>query len=240
MKLQYRSGGELRATENKEGRTREFVISSETRDRYNTVLLLDKWELKNYNKNGIVGFEHDLPIYDWFFTGSANPDRVIGKGKAWKEDGFLIGSVDFEPEDINALAEKILRKVDNGTLKSTSVGFFETRAGSFGEGDEAEGGKRETYYYGGQELFEFSIVSIPANTDAVKRSLTKDAEFMSLLIQQKLPDYSVSDIRKMTFGDVLDILLEKKTITSGEALKKEMQLKRHKAKLRQRLISQHL
>ena len=38
----------------------EFVISDETRDRHGTVIPIKSWEIKNYNKNGIVGYQHDV------------------------------------------------------------------------------------------------------------------------------------------------------------------------------------
>jgi len=232
MKTEYRFG-EVRALPEGESRQVEFIISSEKRDRHNTILKLDNWELENYNKNGIVGFEHDLPIYDWFIT-NANPDRIIGKGKAFKEDKYLIGTVDFEPEDINPLAEKVFRKVKHGTLKSTSVGFYETKKGHYGEGDEARGGKNETYYYGGQELLEFSIVSIPSNTDATKRGVTKDIELISLMIQQKMPELSLADVRKLTVGDVLDILEGRKN--EAEAQKAAMEVTRRRLAYKTKLL----
>lgn len=232
MKIDYRFG-ELRTLPEGESRKVEFIISSEKRDRHKTILLAEKWELKNFNKNGIVGYEHDLPIYDWFITNS-NPDRIIGKGTAVREDKIIVGTVDFEPEDINPVAEKVFRKVKHGTLKSTSVGFFETKKGNFGEGNEAKGESNETYYYGGQELLEFSIVSIPSNTDATKRGVGKDIEFISLLVQQKMPELSLSDIRKLTVGDVLDILEGRNN--PAEAERAAMEVTRRKLQYRTKLL----
>lgn len=157
--------GEIRALSDnvKETRTVEFIISTDKRDRHGTRLMVDRWELDNFNKNGIVGYQHD--VYGSFF-GEENPDKVIGKGSARIEDNQLIGTVIFEPAEINPLAEKIFQKVLFGSLKSTSVGFRETKEG---ETIKEEDGT-ETYVYGGQELLEFSIVNIPSNTDAIKRA----------------------------------------------------------------------
>ena len=155
-----------------ETRELEFVISSEQRDRYNTVLLLDRWQLDNYRKNPVVGFNH--PFFSWSSSVEFNPDLTIGTGSVSKdtENRLLIGKVKFEPKELNELAEKVFRKIIHGTYKSTSVGFYETQRGNYGEGEEAIGEKNETYYYGGQELLEFSVVEIPANTDATLRFLT--------------------------------------------------------------------
>src|SRR5690606_29514640 len=97
-----------------------------------------------------------------------NPDDVIGIGKAFMRDGVLWGSVTFEPEEINPQAEKIRRKVKFGSLKATSVGFIPVKneKGEDGQYGRMENGKlvdKETFYFNGQELLEFSIVNIPSN-----------------------------------------------------------------------------
>ena len=150
-----------------ETRTVEFVISDETRDRHGTVIPINAWDIEKFNKNGIVGYQHE--VHGGFFD--SNPDQVLGIGQAYKEDGKLVGRVTFEPKEINPLAEKIFKKVLHGTLKATSVGFIETQKGTWGEKEEARDGSNPTYYFGGVELLEFSIVNIPSNPNALRRSL---------------------------------------------------------------------
>lgn len=167
--------GEIRAFDRakaEETRTVEFIISDETRDRHGTVIPIKSWEIKNYNKNGIVGYQHD--VYGGW--GEPNPDLILGRGEAYVEDGKLIGRVTFEPAEINPLAEKIFQKVLHGTLKATSVGFRETVRGAWGEDEEAVNGKNPTYYFGQVELLEFSIVNIPSNPNALRRTVEKDEE----------------------------------------------------------------
>ncbi len=122
-KISFRSDS-LRLIKSEDGkRTAEFVISDATRDRHGTVLDIDGWELKNFNKNGIVGYQHD--VYGGGFFSNPDPDSVIGKGKAFVEGKKLIGSVEFEPETMgNALADKVWNKLEFGTLKTKSVGFM--------------------------------------------------------------------------------------------------------------------
>ena len=167
--------GEIRAFDRakaEETRTVEFVISDETRDRHGTVIPIKSWDIKNYNKNGIVGYQHD--VYGGW--GEPNPDLILGRGEAYVEDWKLIGRVTFEPAEINPLAEKIFQKVLHGTLKATSVGFRETVRGAWGEDEEAVNGKNPTYYFGQVELLEFSIVNIPSNPNALRRTVEKDEE----------------------------------------------------------------
>ena len=167
--------GEIRGFDRakaEETRTVEFVISDESRDRHGTVIPVSAWKIKNYNKNGIVGYQHE--VYGGW--GEPNPDLILGRGEAFVEDGKLIGRVTFEPAEINPLAEKIFQKVLHGTLKATSVGFREVTHGKWGEGEEAVNGKRATYYFGEVELLEFSIVNIPSNPNALRRKVEDEAE----------------------------------------------------------------
>ena len=165
--------GEIRAFDRakaEETRTVEFVISDETRDRHGTVIPIKSWDIKNYNKNGIVGYQHE--VYGGW--GEPNPDLILGRGEAFVEDGKLIGRVTFEPAEINPLAEKIFQKVLHGTLKATSVGFRETVRGAWGEDEEAVNGKNPTYYFGQVELLEISIVNIPSNPNALRRTIEEE------------------------------------------------------------------
>lgn len=147
-----------------ESRTVQFVISDNTRDRHGTVIPVNAWRLDNYNKNGIVAYMHDT---GGSLFSSNDPDLILGPGRAFVDEGKLIGEVTFETEDINPLAEKIFKKVMNGTLKATSVGFHE-HAGDWGK--RAEEQDENTYYFKDVELVEFSIVNIPSNPNALKRS----------------------------------------------------------------------
>lgn len=195
--------GELRALAPnvEETRTVQFVISNSTRDRHRTVLNPAKWQLENFNRNGIVGYQHN--VYGDGLCSGPNPDDVIGRGRAFLEGDQLIGEVVFEPADINPLAEKIFRKVLFGSLRATSVGFAEIGKGNYGTGTQARGGADETYYFAGQELLEFSIVNIPSNPDATKRALRDQASHALMFVKRAIPALSFADIESMTVADVL-------------------------------------
>jgi len=204
--------GEVRAftPEVEKTRTIEFVISSNSKDRHRTVLPVDKWQLENFNRNGIVGYMHN--VYGGDMCNAPDPDDVIGSGRAWVENGQLIGSVTFEPAEINPKAEKIFRKVLAGTLKATSVGFNPLGEGRWGNGEEAERGTDPTYYFDAQELLEFSIVNIPSNPDALRRSMRDQAtNAISYIYRQLKGNYRFSEIEDMTVRDVIDLLENKKT-----------------------------
>jgi HK97 family phage prohead protease len=129
------------------------MISDESKDRYGTVIKADGWLLDNYERNGIVAYNH--------YTGGFNPDNIIGKGRAWVENGVLWGEVELEPD--NPTADKVLRRLNFGTLRAASVGFNPM---AWSEGDPMQGEERGTLYFRKQELLEWSIVDVPANPNA--------------------------------------------------------------------------
>jgi HK97 family phage prohead protease len=143
----------------------DFVISDESKDRHNSIIPSTAWDLNSFGENPIAGWAHS--VYggrDW------NPDNFIGRWENIRlEGGELIGALHFEDEDTNPLAEKLYRKVQNGTINAVSVGFI-PNGGHYGEEEEARGGKNETYYYDSAELIEVSLVGIPSNKNARKKA----------------------------------------------------------------------
>lgn len=143
-------------------RTIPFVFSDESRDTYGTVLPADGWDLERFNRMGVALYNHS--------SYGSDPDNVIGRARAWVEGNKLLGEITFEPAALNPKAEKVFQKLLAGTLRGCSVGFRPLERGRWGEGDEAAGGKRETYYYGRRELLEISVTPLPANHNAKVRS----------------------------------------------------------------------
>lgn len=159
-----------------------FVASDSTRDSAGTVLNQDGWDLDRFNKNGVIGYQHK--VYG-SYEGTENPDNVIGKGRAYVEGGRLMVDVDFEPKEINELAEKVYQKILFGSLKAVSVGFLPVGGGHWGEGEESRKGANPTWYYNGQELLEVSVVNIPANPNAVRvKGLDSSEEEMRELMEK--------------------------------------------------------
>ena len=177
-----------------ETRTVEFVASDSSVDSYGTVLPVDKWDLKRYENNGIVGYMHD--VYGDSWTKSADPDDVIGKGVAFVEDDKLIVRITFEPKDLNERADKIFRKFQFGSLHAVSVGFRATAKGHMG--DEERGEDPKVYYYGGMELLEVSVVNIPSNANALKRALEEERKGWDVEEEKEIrkPDTEGDDVHE--------------------------------------------
>lgn len=157
-------------------REAEFVISTETVDTYGTVFMADGWDLTRYSQNPIVAYGHR--------TWSDDPDMIIGTSEVRIENKQLIGKVRFEAEDVNPTAEKIWRKVQAGTLRMASVGAnpIEWRWGVFDNGENPD-----VLYFVRSELFEWSIVPIGSNPDALKRSKQSIEEMRAALPPQNTP-----------------------------------------------------
>ena len=162
----------------------EFIISTERKDSHGTIIKMDGWDISDYNKSGAFYYQHLTGGFD-----DPNPDNALGTGRAQKEGNQLIGIANFEPENLNPLAEKILGKVDFGTLKSTSVGFMPTK-GNWGDTNRNE--DPEIYYFTGQILKEFSIVHIPSNPDAIKKSM----EVFDFYMTKKLDEHKSEGFKK--------------------------------------------
>lgn len=205
MKYKFGHIREFDRAKAEEDRTVEFIISSADKDRHNSVLNMKGWNLENFNANPIVGYQHN--VYGDNMCVPDNPDNVLGPGRAFLEGDKLIGAVTFETKDINPLAEKIFRKVLNGTLRATSVGFMEVGEGRYGEGDQQRGAANETYYFEGQELLEFSIVNIPSNAKAVGRVMQSHEDRALAFIIRFMPEHiSIKDVRKMSVQQVMDMV----------------------------------
>ena len=182
-----------------------FVASDFTRDRYKTVLNQDNWQLKNYNRNGIIAYQHNVSY-------TSDPDSIIGKGRAFTEldskgKNRLMIEIEFEPAEMNELADKVYKKLQFGTLNAVSVGFSPIGKGSWGKGDEGPGQPNETYYYAGQELLEVSVVNLP---NALRRSAEDEDELKALR------DEALAEERKdpeVTGEDQLDEAEIDKTLT---------------------------
>lgn len=123
-----------------------FVASTEAEDRMGDVIRLAGWKLDDYKKNPVVlfGHNHDMPI------GRAHNVKVA--------DNALRAEIEFAPEEVDPFAAKIGRMVDAGFLRAVSVGFRPLDMKPL-----KSGGLEFTK----SELLEISVVSVPANQEAL-------------------------------------------------------------------------
>lgn len=144
----------------KTGEDIEFVISTASVDRHGTVLDPNGWILDNFRNNPIMAYQHN--------THSTDPDDIIGTWDLRIEGGQLIGKPIFEDAELNPKADKIRRKIEAGTLRAVSVGFIPTE---YRWGQKSRGEDEDVLYLERNELLEVSVVAVPSNPDALKRSV---------------------------------------------------------------------
>jgi HK97 family phage prohead protease len=140
-------------------RALRFTISTGAVDRECDRVAVTGWDLRNYARNPVVLWGHDstrLPIGRAFDLGL--------------EGGALKASVEFIPyytPEGGSFAEAVLRLARAGFLAATSVGF---RPVKWDYTQDPERGADDWFPgidFEEQELVEFSIVTVPANPEAL-------------------------------------------------------------------------
>jgi HK97 family phage prohead protease len=127
----------------------EYVMSDATVDRYGDIIDPAGWDLKNFRKNPIALFGHDSSF-------------IVGRWKNVRvEAGKLLGKLELLEQGISSRLDEIRAAVEAGVLKTVSVGFRPVP------------GKTEPLPNGGvkflaAELVECSLVSVPANPNALQ------------------------------------------------------------------------
>lgn len=150
-----------RVTIKAEGDGYAWTLSDFTLDRDMERIDPAGWDLKGYKDNPIVLWSHDTQV------------PAIGMMQSLrKESGdapSLVGKIVFDDDD--PFAAMIHRKVEKGILSKGSVGFKPQKV------EWVEDEKDPTrLIYRKQELYEFSIVNVPANPSASRRGVDTSAE----------------------------------------------------------------
>ena len=131
-----------------------FIASTANADRYGDVINQRGWDLSKYRKNPVILLNHNA---------NALP---IGRGEVDVVDGELMVDVEFDMDDPQA--KEIARKTKAGFMNAVSVGFNPldaTPRNMLEKSHPAYG--QSGQYFDRAELLEISIVTIPANGEAV-------------------------------------------------------------------------
>ena len=142
----------------------EFIATSEIRDRDHDLIKIKGINTKNYKNNAVVLWGH------------SSRELPIGKTvKLTKSKDVLKAKIQFAKADENPFADQVYRLVKAGYINSVSIGFMPDYKQL--EYDE----KTNTRIYNKIDLYEISVVNVPANPMATVLSkaidegvLTKD------------------------------------------------------------------
>lgn len=149
----------------------EFVLSDETPDRMGDVIMAEGWDLANFTKNPIALFNHrsDFPIGRWKNLRTAK--------------GALRGHLEIAPEGTSARIDEIRKLIDAGILRAVSVGFRPLESKPRKSSDGGYAGE----VFVRSELVETSLVSVPANPNAlaVAKSLDISAATLDLVFAEQ-------------------------------------------------------
>lgn len=129
-----------------------FKITSEVIDRQNEVVTEDGWEFGNFHKNPVILDSHN------YWAISAIVGRGVGGVRQATGGGYELDIL-FAPTEEGQKAQAL---VDGGFLNAVSVGFRSSER-AFGA-DRSEPMKHTR-----KELLEVSVVSVPANAEALRQ-----------------------------------------------------------------------
>lgn len=143
-----------------------YVMSDESVDRMGDVIEAKGWRLDNFAKNPIALFGHDHSFVIGHWT-----DVQVKAGK-------LIGKLNLLPAGISSRLDEIRAAVEAGVLRAVSVGFS-------ADPERIERTKEGGYLFKVAELMECSLVSVPANPNALQmaKSLNLSDDVRSLIFR---------------------------------------------------------
>ena len=142
-------GREHRATASQDAKNPwRFILSNESVDRMGDVIEASGWRLSNFKKNPIALFAHDSrsPIGVW--------EDVTN------QDGVLSATLKMAAHGTSPFINTIRSLIEQRILRAVSVGFRALKA-------EPLEGSKYGIRFTEQELLEASVVSVPANAEAL-------------------------------------------------------------------------
>ena len=142
-------------TVTEDDRTATFVASDETVDRYGDVVSLDGWDLSNFRRN---------PVFLWMHSQYQPIGRVK---KIGVEGDKLLATVKFFDKGDSKTADDLWQLVKKRHLRAVSVGFTVPTEKDM-EPIRDDSDRITGWRFLRQELLELSLVSVPANPNALQ------------------------------------------------------------------------
>ena len=187
--------------------TYPWVMSDFTLDRDMERIDPEGWDLKGFKQNPVLLWSHDsmIPAIGMVL----NPKKASIKAGG---DKALVGKVSFDEDD--PFAVLIQGKVDKGILSKGSVGFKPSKI-EWVEDDK----EQARLIYRQQELFEFSIVNIPSNPNAGRRSVEESdgvdsKSYIELMFEERRETSDIDEGETSPFDYLFDETEEYDTIES--------------------------
>jgi len=167
-----------------DGSAMTFVAATERGvDTYDGVehLRMDGADLTRFIRNPVI-----LDSHNRFEAGA-----VVGRAAVRVEGDELVADVTFAP---TARAREVQQLVQGGFLNALSVGFVPRKAKSVGQGETYELSSRSidgpARIVEEWELYEISVVSVPADSAAVRRAMP---EWIDVVISRLREEAAMAD-----------------------------------------------
>lgn len=182
--IQHKSGTIITKGADVGEREAVFVASTSAPDRMGDVVEQD-WDFRSFRKNPVLLFQHQ------------SSSLPIGKvSRIWTEGAQTFAKAEAVPEGIDDLADKVWKFIKSGFLSAVSVGFRPI-ADPTPRKDKV--GNWLGYTFPKNELLELSVVSVPANQEAlaVARSFKfKDSDIKQIFDDPKGVHAGVKSARR--------------------------------------------
>jgi HK97 family phage prohead protease/HK97 family phage major capsid protein len=152
----------------------EFVLSDETPDRLDDVIMSNGWLLDNFRKNPVALFGHRSD----FIVGKWQNIRVV--------DNQLKGHLKLAPKGASERIDEIRTLVEADILRAVSVGF---KAVSHEPRKDSHG-----VTYTKSDLVEVSLVAVPANPNAL--AVAKSLKISNSTLSMVFGEHASSTVRR--------------------------------------------
>jgi HK97 family phage prohead protease len=201
LNLQLRDGYEYEKEEGYEEKENDiytFVVSTPEVDRYGTIIVPSGIDYQAYLNNPIVLAQHDSD--EW----------PIGRCLGFAMNGENLEAT-IQIECITEEGKKLNKLINAGFVKAVSVGIIPNEYE-----DKTIDGQKVTIYTK-SELVEFSVVSVPANRQALlKKSMKtllqdsinkykKEKRMLTPEIEQKIKDELLPAIKEAFVNEVINL-----------------------------------
>lgn len=161
-----------------EKRSAQFVMTDESVDSYGDEVKADGANLKRFKQNPIALRNHRY-------------DAMIGTwSKLIKENQSILGTVTLAEEKSSPIVDETFSFMRQGILRAASIGFMPTEIEMKRDKD---GNALWEFIIHEWELYECSVVSVPANANALAKSMAEGSTLCRDIIEEVLDNYAKND-----------------------------------------------
>ena len=185
----------------KEAGKMSFVASTDRADRYGDIIDQRGWDLDAYRANPVILLNHD------------HQSLPIGRGNVRITDAGLVIDVEFDMADPRAA--EIAGKAERGFMNAVSVGFAPLKSTPRAQlpSEHFAFSKSGGQFFEQAELLEVSIVTIPANADAVAIAAKNIGFDLKAYIKEQIQTEINAMPAPTVSKHILDVIEDENTVT---------------------------